>query len=185
MALLSGKELGKEEIQKIRIAENQSGLRHTIGNPKMNKEMATLFSSKVLLPNEKTANNSNASQKMVEYKKSQTAIQLNPNDYAAAVKQNYNEKKAKFKLSAMTTHKDICKQVMKEKKDKEKEAKGKDGEEDEESEEEIIVEKPKPKPPSNTLIASDFLKKRFEDIKNEKKKENINLSKAPKLGKVM
>lgn len=183
MALLDGKELGKEEIQKIRIAENQSGLRHTAGNPKMNKEMANLFNSKVLLPNEKTMNNSNASQKMVEYKKNQTAIQLNPDDYAASVKQNYNEKKANFKLSTMTTHKDICKQVMKEKKDKEKE--GKDAEDDGESEQEIQIEKPKPKPPSNTLIASDFLKKRFEDIKNAKKKENINLSKAPKLGKVM
>ncbi len=182
--MLDGKELGKDEIQKIRITENQMGMRHSGVNPKMNKEMATLFSSKVLLPNEKTMNSSYASQNMVEYKKSQTAIQLNQHDYAAVVKQNYQDKKDKFKLSTMTTHKDICKQVTKEKEKKEKSEENEKEKEMEDDDDEVQIEKPKPKPPNSTLIASNFLKKTFEEIKNTKKKENINLSKTPKLNQV-
>ena len=84
----------------------------------------------------------------------------------------------------MTTHKDICKQVTKEKEKKEKSEENEKEKEMEDDDDEVQIEKPKPKPPNSTLIASNFLKKTFEEIKNTKKKENINLSKTPKLNQV-
>ncbi len=182
--MFDGKELNKEEVQRIRINENQAGLRRTTGSS-ANKEMEKLFSSKVLLPSEKNANSTITSQKMLEFKREKeaevaAAIVLNEYDYAAGIKKKVNEGKNGAKLAAGLSHKEICKQIKKKEEEKSKEKE----DETEEGEEEVVCAADKQvikaKSSGNGLVASSFLRQRFTEIKS---KENVRAAlKAPKLG---
>jgi hypothetical protein len=93
LAIFEGKELDKEEIKKIRIAEQSSSiLIHHSKNTEGDKQLSKLFSSKALLPNENTANYSITGTKMLEYKKQNEAeMKIMDTDYTSAIKKKYQD----------------------------------------------------------------------------------------------
>ena len=158
MALLDGKQLDKEEIKKIRIAEQSTVVRMNGDIKEANKEMTKLFSSKILLPNEKTCNSSITSSKMLEFKKSQSAVKIADSEYSSFIKKKYEDNQANYKLSTLASHKEICKQI----KDKPVEEAPK------QTAPVQAGEKPVKPLSSNSIVASDFLKSRMKEITTKK-----------------
>ncbi len=165
LASLDGKELNKEEIKKIRLAEQASVRHYSSTDNKAQKEVSKLFNSKILLPSETTCNNTISSKKIHEYKQSQTKalssdqnggiIKLSPFDYSAKLKEKYEENKKNYNLSSMDSHKDILKKIKDKSKDKPA------------AEAEKPVAAPTQLTPrvNNSIIASDFLAKCMSEIK--------------------
>ena len=90
--MLNGKELDKEEIKKIKIAEQTSSVKYSnnASHDQASKEMKRLFSSKVLLPNETNCNNSISSKKLVDLKKSNEINQASiDTDYSSKLKDHF------------------------------------------------------------------------------------------------
>lgn len=169
MALLEGKELDKDEIKKIKIAEQNSTIKFTSSGAQneANKELKRLFSSKALLPNESNVNNSISSQKLVELKKSCDGNM----DYSSKLKEQYEKNKKMYNLSGMASHKDILKEMKKTKEDN-------TCKEPEILEIETIASSNGTPKSSEAVIAKDFLKKHIESIKrigysNKSNSENL------------
>ncbi len=172
LASLDGKQLDKEEINKIRLAEQATVRHYSSVDNSAQKEISKIFKSKILLPSEATCNNSISSKRLHEYKQSQTTalstnketgavIKLSPFDYSAKLKEKYDENKKNYNLSTMSSHKDILKQI----KDKD-EKKAKMSKDDVELVvEEKVVASPLPRV-NKSIIAADFLAKRMNEIKN-------------------
>ena len=115
MALLNGKELDKEEIKQIRIAEQSASIKYTSSSAhqQASREMKSLFSSKALLPNESNCNHSISSKKLVDLKKVNENAMPGSMDYSGKLKEQYEKNKKLYNLSSMQSHKDIMKEMKK------------------------------------------------------------------------
>jgi hypothetical protein len=142
MALLDGKELDKEEVRRLRLEEQSSVIRFQKGSAieKQSTEMKKLFNSKLLLPGgEINAYQSVSTQKLIDLKKSS---------------QEEIKSSAPSKLSTMQSHRDILKEVKKDQKySKEKNSTA------------IDLTSDEPVKKGTSIIASDFLTKRIDEIK--------------------
>jgi hypothetical protein len=159
LALLNGKDLGQDELKQIRLAE-QATVKFTGNTPEISKEVKSVFNSKAVLPNESNCNTFGAV-KLLELKKtlqsnSKSLSLSQGGDMSSLLKEKYDEKKKNFNLSNMQSHKDILKEIKRNKEDKK----------ETETETPVVEVEVKPDPPKgNSLVLSDFLKKRISEIK--------------------
>jgi len=162
LASLNGKELDKDEVKKLRLAEQATVKHYSSGTTEVQKGISKLFNSKILLPSESTCNNTISSKRIHEYKQSQTEalteesgglIKVSPFDYSAKLKEKYHENKKNYNLSTMGSHKEIVKQ-MKE-----------NGKVDEVKPAAPVTTTKIAPPKVNKVVASDFLARRMNEIK--------------------
>jgi hypothetical protein len=168
LALLDGKQLDKEEVVQIRLAEQQTvNFVKSSVFEESKKELKKLFNSKIMLKPDLIANASVSSQKLVEMKKDiQTTDCL-----AAKLKVSHEDKKKNYALSSMQSHRDIVKEL------KDKKKKSQELEEVENEGEEAKISSPpqtKTAENKNSIIASDFLKSRIAEIKKFNKPSPVS-----------
>jgi minichromosome maintenance protein 10 len=174
MALLGGKELDKEEVKRITIAEQQASVKYSNSavHDKANNEMSRLFSSKALLPNETNCNNTISSRKLVDLKKSNEArlgTDANADTYSNKLREKYEENKKLYNLSTLQSHKDIIKEMKKLKENNKKTV--------EVAEEVDVVQVASFKPlVADKPVVKDFLKKQIDAIKRMKSSQPVKLA---------
>ena len=128
LAMLSGKELDRDEVKKIRLAQQTASVRHDASNDTSRKEMSKLFGCKLLLPSQATSNVSISTQKLLELKEARAlelakeraaAAEASTNGTPTTTDQAADATKSGKKdpsLASMASHRDILKKI----KDKDK-----------------------------------------------------------------
>ncbi|CAF0851383.1 unnamed protein product [Brachionus calyciflorus] len=170
LAELDGKQLDKEELKKVRLAE-QATIRHSGAstNDPASKEIKQLFSSKLLLPNENNIT-SISSQKLVDLKKTNSSGILSLVTNSSRIKEKYEDNKKNYTLSNMSSHKDILKEIKQKKNQDTPEESSKNSQE---SKNEFNLEIEGDKPLMDKINASDFLRSRIDEIKKSTQAKKI------------